>query len=63
MVFDTKMFGEDSKYTTLVNEHPENLIKDYIQAVGKLNKPIAQGSEQEKDEVKKRKQIAFRRIH
>lgn len=29
MVYDTKMFGADSKYTTLVHENPSNFINEY----------------------------------
>jgi N12 class adenine-specific DNA methylase len=36
MVFDNKMFGEDSKYTTLVNENPDRLQEDFLAAVTKL---------------------------
>ena len=33
MEFDTRMFGADSKYTTLTNEHPEAFLEQYKQAI------------------------------
>lgn len=41
MKFDTKMFGEDSKYTTLVNDDPNfNFEQELNKAVEKLNANI-----------------------
>lgn len=41
MQYDIKMFGENSKYTTLVNYEPDfNLEKELVRAIGKLNANI-----------------------
>lgn len=45
MIYDTKMFGEDSKYTTLVNEKPEQLIEDFFKAVSTLTGRIVKENE------------------
>ncbi|WP_408626144.1 helicase-related protein [Anaerocolumna cellulosilytica] len=40
MVFDTKMFGEGSKYTTLIQEHPEQFFEDFQRAIASLHTNI-----------------------
>lgn len=41
MKFDNKMFGEDSKYTTLVNDNPDfDFKKEFINAINKLSADI-----------------------
>lgn len=49
MIIDTKMFGEDGKYTALVNEHPEQLQEDFNKAIAALPAQIMQHMENEKE--------------
>ena len=52
MVFDTKMFGEGSKYTKLVNENTEKLIEDLHQAIASLRAEVRVDMEKETEEEK-----------
>jgi N12 class adenine-specific DNA methylase len=36
MVFDTRMFGENSKYTTLINNNPDGYLEDYKKVISVL---------------------------
>lgn len=49
MVIDVKMFGEDSKYTALVNEHPEQLQGDFNKAITSLPEQLMQPMEKENE--------------
>lgn len=41
IVYDTRMFGGNSKYTTVVNENPENFQADFKKAIASLKGQIA----------------------
>lgn len=51
MIFDTKMFGEDSKYTTLINEYPESLQEDLQKAINHLSAKLIENREEGKPEI------------
>lgn len=40
MIFDTRMFGENSKYTTLVNDNPEGFLENYKKSIARLSDQV-----------------------
>lgn len=55
MTYDTRMFGGNSKYTTVVNENPENFDADFQKAIERLEGQIdiqtADSNEQTTDSI------------
>ncbi|SES64834.1 helicase-related protein [[Clostridium] polysaccharolyticum] len=55
MTYDTRMFGGNSKYTTVVNENPENFQADYQKAIesltGQIGIQIEDSNEQAVDSI------------
>lgn len=55
MAYDTRMFGGNSKYTTVVNENPENFNSDFQKAIrnleGQIDIRFETSSEQTEDSI------------